>query len=158
MAWQSEYAEKYFKAWNVQSRLAWDVPYNTHTYLVEGYLCEGFTSLRNQILGRYSKFISKLLKSPSKEIVFMINLILRDARSVTNANIRYLNQKSGLDILKTACWKVKSCLPVKLVPRKEMYRIGWLNILLEAKFMKNFSSLNLNRTQCIDMIKSLCIT
>ena len=138
--------------------MAWDVPYNTHTYLVEGYLCEGFTSLRNQILGRYSKFISKLLKSPSKEIVFMINLILRDARSVTNANVRYLNQKSRLDILKTACWKVKTCLPVKLVPREEMYRISWLNSLLEAKIMKNYASLNMDRTQCIAMIKSLCIT
>ena len=90
MLWdlKSSYAEKYFKAWNIQSRLAWNVPYDTHTYLVEGYLCEGFTSLRNQILGRYSKFVGKLLSSPSKEIVFMINLILRDARSVTCRNIR----------------------------------------------------------------------
>ena len=69
-----------------------------------------------------------------------------------------LNQKSGVDILKTANWKVKSSLPVQLVPHEELYRISWLNSLLEAKILKNFSSLNLDRTQCIAMIKSLCIT
>ena len=160
MLWnlQSDYAEKFFKAWNIQSRLAWDVPFNTHTYLVEDYFCEGFTSLRNQILARYSKFVSKLLASPSKEIVFLINLNLRDARSVTCNNIRHLNDKIGCDALKTANWKVKTLLPVKVVPQEEMYRIGLLNILLEAKFMKNFSSLNLDKMQCIDMIRSLCIT
>ena len=160
MLWslKSSYAEKYFKSWNIQSRLAWDVPYDTHTYLVEGYLCEGFTSLRNQVLGRYAKFLSKLSSSPSKEIVFLVNLVHRDARSVTCSNIRYLNEKTNVNILSTAHWKVKELLPVQSVPECELYRISWLNVLLEAKILKQFSSLNLDVMQCKAMIDSLCKT
>ena len=90
--------------------------------------------------------------------MFLINLNLRDARSVTCNNVRYLNDKIGTDALKTANWKVKTLLPVKVVPQEEMYRIGLLKVLLEAKIMKNFSSLNLDKPQCISMIRSLCIT
>ena len=160
MLWnlKSTYAEKYFKAWNIQSRLSWDVPYDTHTYLVEGYLCEGFTSLRNQILGRYSKFLSKLFSSPSREIVYLVNLVYQDARSITCGNIRYINQKTNVDILSTAHWKVKQLLPVQTVPQKELYRISLLNVLLEAKFMKDLSSLNLDVKECKAMIDSLCKT
>ena len=158
MLWdlQSDYAEKYFKAWNVQSRLAWNVPHDTHTYLVEGYFCAGFTSLRNQIHGRYSKFIQKLFNSPSKEVMFMINLVYSDARSPTCNNIKFLSVRSGLDIMKTASWKVKSLLPVQCVPQHEQFRIGLLNILLETKYCKSFATLNIDLTQCNAMITSLC--
>ena len=160
MLWnlKSNYAEKYFKAWNIQSRLAWDVPFDTHTYLVEGYLCEGFISLRNQVLGRYSKFLTKLFSSPSKEIVFLVNLVYQDARSVTCSNIRYISMKTNVNILATAHWKVKMLLPVQTVPEREMYRIGLLNVLFEAKFMKDFSSLNLDVLTCKALIDSLCKT
>ena len=71
-------------------------------------------------------------------------LVHNDARSVTCCNIRYLNEKTKVNILIAANWKVKQLLPVQSVPESEMYRIGWLNALLEAKIMKQFSSLNLD--------------
>ena len=158
MLWdlQSDYAEKYFKAWNIQSRLAWNVPHDTHTYLVEGYLCSGFTSLRNQILGRYSKFVQKLFSSPSKEVMFLINLVFIDARSVTCNNIMFLNMKTDLNIIKRASWKVKSLLPVQYVPQQEMFRIGLLDTLLETKYCKSYVSMNIDISQCNAMIASLC--
>ena len=44
MLWQvnSKYAESFFKAWNVQARLVWNIPRETHTNLVENYFCEGY--------------------------------------------------------------------------------------------------------------------
>ena len=77
MLWQlsSKYAESYFKAWNMQSRLAWNFPHETHTDLIENYFCEGHLSLRQQVLIRYNKFVRKLTESPSKEIRFLINLV-----------------------------------------------------------------------------------
>ena len=67
---RSDYADSLFKAWNIQVRLAWNVPLTTHTWLVEveGYFCDKMQSLKNQILSRYPKFVKKLLESPSKEI------------------------------------------------------------------------------------------
>ena len=50
MLWnlRSKYSEKYFKAWNIQIRNAWQVSSMTHTYLVEHYFAAGKTSLRSQ--------------------------------------------------------------------------------------------------------------
>ena len=86
------------------------------------------------------------------------NLISNDPRSVTCNNIRYLNKKVNQDILTIASWKVKMLLPIQTVPVSEYYRISLLNSLLDAKIMKDFTSLNIDRTQCIDMINSLCKT
>ena len=61
MLWplSSKYTESYFKAWNVQARLAWNIPRETHTNLVENFFCNGYASLQNQVLVRYHKFIGK---------------------------------------------------------------------------------------------------
>ena len=42
MLWglETESSEKFFRSWNVQARLAWNIPLTTHTYLIEGYFCE----------------------------------------------------------------------------------------------------------------------
>ena len=90
--------------------------------------------------------------------MFLVNLVHNDARSVTCCNIRYLNEKTKVNILITANWKVKELLPVQSVPESELYRISWLNALLEAKITKQFSSLNLDVMQCKAMIDSLCKT
>ena len=136
--------------------LAWHVPRNTHTWLVEGYLNQDLVPLRNQILGRYSNFIRKLLNSPSKEIIFMINLVLRDARSNTCANILHLNRLTNVDCLKTAAARVKSLLPVLNVPDTEQYRIGLLNFLLETFINRTYNYVNMTKTACTEMINSLC--
>ena len=63
MLWSldSDTAESFFKSWNTCVKLVYGVPRNTFTYLVEGYFAAGQTSLRNQILSRYSGFYRKLL-------------------------------------------------------------------------------------------------
>ena len=53
----------------------------THTYLVEHYLAAGQPSIRLQTLRKYSKFVQKLLQSPSKEIRFLSKILLNDPRS-----------------------------------------------------------------------------
>ena len=83
MLWnlRSEYSEKYFKAWNIQIRNAWQVSPMTHTYLVEHYFAKGQTSLRSQTYVKYTKFVQKLLQSPSKEIRFLSKILLSEPRT-----------------------------------------------------------------------------
>ena len=73
---QSEYASSLFKQWSVQARLAHGVRMETHTRVVEGFLCSNHTSLKNQVLSRYPKFVRKLLGSSSKEIIFLSRILL----------------------------------------------------------------------------------
>ena len=57
MLWNlsSDVSEQFFKAWNTTAKLVYGVPRSTFTYLVEGHFAAGHTSLRNQMLSRYSE-------------------------------------------------------------------------------------------------------
>ena len=160
MLWdlQSDAAESYFKAWNVQSRLAWDVSYKTHTYLVENYFCDNHISLRNQIFSRYPKFAQKLKTSPSSEIRFLFEILVDDARSQLCKNLRFLKQITKVNPLSTPIWNFKTLLPRNMLPQNEQWRIRWLDALIEVRKTKKFSDLNLNEESAMSMLKSLCIT
>ena len=59
MLWElgSQSAEQFFKCCNTCEILSFDVPRNTFTFLVEGFLGSDMRSMRNQIFSRYSGFI-----------------------------------------------------------------------------------------------------
>ena len=96
MLWllNSKYSESYFKAWNMQARLSWNIPKETHTNLVENFFCDGFLSLRNQVFAQI--FV------PSKEIRILINLVKCDQRSVTGQNVEYISNLCKTDVMKLA--------------------------------------------------------
>ena len=150
------YAESYFKAWNIQARLAWRVPRETHTNLVEGFLCKGYPSLRNQILSRYVNFAKTLSASPSKEIRFVFNLIKDDKGSVTARNMTHINRLCNCQTLCLSGWKVKDLLPSK--NDCEAWRTSLLSTLLDAKINKSYGELNLQKQTMEDMIRSLCVS
>ena len=135
MLWDlsSKNVESYFKAWNIQARLAWNVPRETFTYLIEGLLCNDLVTLRNQILSRYPGFVRKLLASPSKEVRFLAKNVMKDQRSNTARNLSFLENIANINVVKYATWKVKQMLTVKVVPTSENWRESLLSALLEAR-------------------------
>ena len=152
----SDYADSLFKAWNIQVRLDWDTP--PTTWLVEGYFCDKMQGLKTQIMTRYPKFVKKLLDSPSKEVRFLSQELLSDRirRSQLNKNVYYLSSVTSVNILDYPLYKYKQLQPRKSVPVSDQWRLGLLSALLNARKSKNFFSLNLNKSQCQDMINSLC--
>ena len=70
MLWQfqSESAGQYFTSWRTCVKLAWQVPRQTHTYLVDHLLCSGLSSVRCDIMSIYVKFVRGLQLSPSREV------------------------------------------------------------------------------------------
>ena len=48
MLWQlgSSYSESFYKAWNIQARLAFKVHRETHTYLVTDFFCQSIPSMK----------------------------------------------------------------------------------------------------------------
>ena len=83
----SQASQSYFKCWNTFVKLAWDVPLNTYTYLVENCLAGPFVPLRKQICSRYVNFFRKLFSSTSKEVRHLANIVSRDAKSTVYKNI-----------------------------------------------------------------------
>ena len=142
MLWEydRQYSESFFKAWNIQARLAWRVPLQTHTNIVENILCVGFQSMRQQVFSRFQTFTQKLSRAPSREIRFLFNLVKADCRSVTGRNIMYLKRLcKGADILVCAKWKLVEMLP-KLSPC-EPWRSSLLSTFLEARQGKSYPNL-----------------
>ena len=92
----SKSSEQYFKAWNTFVKLTYGVPRSTFTYLVEGYFARDFTTLRNQVLGRYPAFFKQLLSSHSKEVRLIANMAARDPKTTTGKNLLYVERLSGL--------------------------------------------------------------
>ena len=160
MLWnlRSEYSEKYFKAWNIQIRNAWQVSPMTHTYLVEHYFAKGQTSLRSQTYVKYTKFVQKLLQSPSKEIRFLSKILLSDPRSTIGKNVWFLNNLTNENIVVTSKFKVKQLIPINPIPANDQWRIRLLQVLLDARKEKNSAKLNLTKDQLNDMLQSLCIS
>ena len=155
---RSEYSEKYFKAWNVQIRNAWRVSEQTHTYLVENYFAAGQSSLRVQTFSKYSKFVQKLLQSPSKEIRFLSKVLKSDTRSTLGKNIWFLNNLTNVNIILTNKYQMRSAIPKNPIPENDQWRVRLLNVLLDARKSKNYEDLNLNKEQLDSMIQSLCIS
>ena len=102
MLWDlsSKYLESFFRAWNIQTRLAWNVPRDTHVNLVENFFCQGIDPLRIQVLSRYRNFLSNLSKSPSKEVRFLFFAPAERQKISNRKNIEYLNGICQCDILK----------------------------------------------------------
>ena len=94
MLWSlsSESAESYFKAWNTCVKLIHKIPRNTYTYLVEGFFAAEHSSLRNQVLSRYTRFFQNLLRSPSKEVRLLSNIVARDSQSTPFKNVKYIEK------------------------------------------------------------------
>ena len=159
MLWQfgCSYSESFFKAWNIQSRLAWGVPRETHTNIVENYLCDNFRSMRKQVYTRFHSFSLNLAKSPSREVRFLFNLVKKDCRSVTGTNLVFLKDFFSCDdILKYAKWRIEEMHPK--LEQLEPWRRSLLDTLLNARRERTHQDLNLTKNSLDEMIRSLCIS
>ena len=132
MLWQldAEPAQQYFQAWNTSVKLVHQVPRSTYTYLVEGYLAGGETSLRNQVLARVPGVLISLLQSSSAEVRFLARVALADGGSVTSQNVRYVKKLTGLSPVQYGGNRLKSALSSQTVPTEQLWRLGLLSSLL----------------------------
>ena len=130
MTWDlsSEAAHSYFKSWNKQVRLCWNVDRKTHTDLVEDFLCDDIICLRIQVFSRYPQFV------------------------------RYLSNIIDDDCLSLSKWKLKDLFPKRVVPTNECYKKSLLSFLLQTRIDKNYHSIRMSKQQAEEMIYSLCCT
>ena len=96
-----------------------------------------------------------MLNSSSKEIKFLSHILLRDPRSIIGRNISYLNDKTGLDVLKVSKYTVRAALQYQNPEPVEPWRSSLLDTLLELKFNNKDYSFMTKQTIC-DLINSLC--
>ena len=78
-------------------------------------------------MSRYPDFFRNLLSSPSKEVRMLAKMVSSDPRSNTCKNLRYLRELTNFEQGEQySSWCIRESLPVKKVPKNEMWRLGLL--------------------------------
>jgi hypothetical protein len=104
--------------------------------LLNDFFAAGHTSLRNQVLSRYSGFYRKLLQSPSREVRVraLARIVTSDPISTICLNLRYLERLTGLSQPEIYCSsRIRAALPVRDVPESEKWRLGRITNLFKIK-------------------------
>ena len=154
----SQGAESFYKSYNYQMKMCYNLPVMTHTNIIEQVLCADQLSLRKQVQSRYVGFIKALIRSPSKEIRILSNLAIYDHRSTTCRNISYLNEITGLYVLCESKWRVRAALPNQSSVPVETWRSSLLLKLLEIRNNYSYKDMKITYEQTNEMINSLCIS
>ena len=161
MLWElgSSVASQYFHAWNSCVKLTWQVPRASHTYLVEHLLACGMSSVRTDILARYTRFVTALKASPYMEVAVMLGITRGGMRTVTGRNIALIRMETGQDPMSASPRKVKCILMESTVPVPEadVWRVDYLAKLLIGRGEASYrveESIVLTLTA---LIHSLCI-
>ena len=158
MLWdlQSEATLSYFRCWNIQIRLAFDLSYATHCNILENVLCKDQPSLRKQIYSQYPKFVRKLLESPIKEVRFLAAVVINDQRSTTCRNISFLNDICKNNVMMMDKWSLRKSIP--RLPAVEPWRESLLKTCLQIRYSGEYSQYNVSKQQNDQFIESLCIS
>ena len=94
----SEDAKRLENSWNVSFRRTYDLPFQTHRYLVEPV--SGHMHVKKMLIKRFLSFLKQILRSKKTIPKELLNSIQKDTRSTTGANIRrilLLTKKENID-------------------------------------------------------------
>ena len=134
--------DKYFRqllnSHSTAVRLLWDLPRNTHRYLIESL---SGVHLETKLLSNMIGFYGRLERCHKPEVSNLYRLVRDDVRSTTGANSRVLvnlgvelgliPQEGLVDDIDKKQFRTKHSFAA--VPEEEMYRIGVLNELLSIR-------------------------
>ena len=128
-------------AWGTGHKLAWNVPRECRTYLVQEVLAPHVSSLRCSLLHRFVGFFRGLLQSPSHEVTAVALLAARDIRSNLGANLKLVQEKSKLDPWMAGMDQLRAALEAAdrvEVPQLDSWRPAYLKKLLAQRLQAHY--------------------
>ena len=105
----SEPVKQLTNCWNTCVKDVWGVPRNTHTVFTR-WLASGHTSLRDDLVARWPKFLRSLFTGPSPEAAVVARMAAADVRSTTAANNRLVEECCGRPALLATVAEVRAAL------------------------------------------------
>ena len=117
-------------------------------------MAKDFLTVKQQLVGRFTNFFRSLLKSNSKEICVVANMVGRCSQSTTGGNLARIQRETGQDPWKEPAWKIRDGIAREEVPPQEGYRVQYLRKLLAAR--TELRSKALETTEVDGLIESLC--
>ena len=108
-----EEAEKLEGSWNRNAKVAFDLPFATHRYLVKHVVqCD---HVKETLVKRFLSFIVQVKKSSKIMPQHILNTIQHDVRSTTGSNLRnilLLTPKDEVDTLEPSDYKYVNYHPI----------------------------------------------
>ena len=135
-----------FNSWSVAVRHMWDVPYNTHRYLIEPL--SGLHA-KTMVYTRFISFTKSIQKCTKYPVKYMYELIKSDTRTITGKNIRQiLIETDHENILDVNINKLKRNMKFRKIPKEELWRINLIKELTDVK----------RNSLCVDFDDEQCLT
>ena len=91
----SDQFAKFSKTWNVNLRILYDLPFDTHCWVVEEL--SGGKHFKQMIYSRFLKYLSVLRKNKRSFIRTLYTIVQADVRTLTGSNIRRVLLDTNLD-------------------------------------------------------------
>ena len=91
----SEEVRKFGKTWNINLRIMFNLPWNTHCWIVEE-LSDG-RHFHQMLFSRFLKFVRSVAMNKRVEVRALYAICKDDIRSTTGSNIRTILQQTGAD-------------------------------------------------------------
>ena len=131
-SYTSDVFQQLVKSWNVNIRIIFDVPLQTHCWLVER-LSEG-RHAKQMILRRYVKFLESLAKNKRKCVQALVQIASQDVKSHTGANLRNILLETGVLIVPGETKQnVFDGLFIYSIPEGHEWKLGLLTSLIEIR-------------------------
>ena len=142
-------------SWNVSFRIMYDLPVQTHRYLVEPVSEQ--IHLKKLLIKRFLSFLRQIEKSKKLAPKFLLNTILKDTRSVTRRNVRRilaLTNKSKVEDITT---NDIDNIVYEEMPEGNEWRIDLIKEVTDIKF----GQLELDgfkHEECEEILKFACVS
>ena len=118
-------------AWNVSIRKMFDIPRETHRYMIEP-LSET-SHIKSIMIKRFISFIKQLENCPKKLVGNLLTLIKRDVNSTTGSNLKQilnLTTKTSIDELVASDADILVYHPI---PEHEKWRVPIMKDIISAR-------------------------
>ena len=119
-------------SWSVSTRHMWDVPRETHRYMVEEL---GGQHAHSMLIVRFVKFLQWMKKSPKLVVQYLLGKVANDMRTVTGRNIRYILEKieHRKDLFKVKISWLKKRINFCEIPDNEKWRVNFVEEIVNIR-------------------------
>ena len=116
------------KTWNVNIRIMFDIPRESHCWIVED-ISEGRHFLQ-MIYSRFAKYLVMVRKNKRPVLRCLYNIVKDDVQTTTGSNIRTLLLSTGIDPRFMSRHNLKTW---RVYPPKDNWTVPLLTSLLELR-------------------------
>ena len=124
----SDQVEKFARTWNVNLRIMFDLPFDTHCWIVEEL--SGGKHFLQMIYSRFVKYLKVLRCNKRLFIRNLFTIVSGDVRSPTGSNVKQILRNTGLDPRYEAQHKFSNW---RVYPPADEWTIPLLSSLLELR-------------------------